>query len=307
MLNPHPGLPEFTYVKPASLDEACGFLVEHAGEARLISGGTDLLVRMRDKAFKPAYVVDIKGLEGTDVLAFDPKSGLKIGAAVPMNRVVAHPDVHKHYPLLAKAAKSVASYQLRNRATIVGNICNASPAGDTLGACLVLGGRLNIYGKDGERFEDLVTFFKGPGKTSLQPGEIVTSISFPLPEKGAKGTYLKLGRNKLSDLAIVGVTVYGFPDKMTESGFRIMVALASVAATPLMPPVVETVLSEKEITEDTIQEAANASMDACFPIDDVRGSARYRKEMVRNLTRNAITEVWGQLQSRTENRLEANR
>ncbi len=178
----------------------------------------------------------------------------------------------------------------------MGNICNASPAGDTLGACLVLGGRVRIYGKDGERFEDLVNFFKGPGKTTLQPGEIVTSVSFPLPEKGAKGTYIKLGRNKLSDLAIIGVTVYAFPDKMTESGFRFKVALASVAATPLMPPVVETVLSEKEITEDTILEAATATMDACSPIDDVRGSARYRKEMVRNLTRNAITDVWGQLQ-----------
>jgi carbon-monoxide dehydrogenase medium subunit len=297
MLNPHPGLPEFTYVKPASLDEACGFLAEHAGEARPISGGTDLLVRMRDKAFKPAYVVDIKGLAGTEVLAFDPQSGLKVGAAVPMNRVVAHPDVKKHYPLLAQAANSVASYQLRNRATIVGNICNASPAGDTLGACLVLGGRLHIHGTDGERFEDLVTFFKGPGKTSLKPGEIVTAISFPLPPKGAKGKYIKLGRNKLSDLAIIGVTAFGFPDKMTESGFRFKVALASVAATPLMPPVVEAVLADKKITEETIAEAAQAAMDACSPIDDVRGSARYRKEMVHNLTLSAIKDVWGQLQS----------
>ena len=101
----------------------------------------------------------------------------------------------------------------------------------------------------------------------------------------------------MSDLAIIGVTVYGFPDKMTESGFRFKVALASVAATPLMPPAAETVLAEKKITEDTILEAAQATMDACSPIDDVRGSARYRKDMVRNLTRNAITEVWGQLQS----------
>ncbi|MCD4671182.1 MAG: xanthine dehydrogenase family protein subunit M [Anaerolineaceae bacterium] len=297
MLNPHPGLPEFTYVKPASLDEACSFLAEHAGEARLISGGTDLLVRMRDKAYKPAYIVDIKGLDGTDVLTFDPKSGLKVGAAVPMNRMASHPDVQKYYPLLAKAANSVASYQIRNRATIVGNICNASPAGDTLGACLVLGGRLHIYGTDGERFEDLVNFFKGPGKTTLRPGEIVTAVSFPLPEKGAKGAYIKLGRNKLSDLAIVGVTAYGFPDKKTESGFRFIVALASVAATPLMPPAVETILAEKKITEETIAEAATAAMDACSPIDDVRGSATYRKDMVRNLTRNAISDVWGQLQS----------
>lgn len=297
MLNPHPGLPDFTYVKPASLDEACSFLVEHAGEARMISGGTDLLVRMRDKAFKPAFVVDIKGLAGTETLEFDPQVGLKIGAAVPMNRVIAHPDVQKQYPLLAEAANSVASYQLRNRATIIGNICNASPAGDTLGACLVLDGKLTIYGMNGERFEDLRNFFKGPGKTTLEPGEVVTAISIPLPPKGAKGKYIKLGRNKLSDLAIIGVTAYGFPDKMAESGFRIKVALASVSATPLMPPMVETILAEKTITEETIVEAARAAMDACSPIDDVRGSAIYRKEMVRNLSRNAIMDVWEQLQS----------
>ena len=297
MLNPHPGLPDFTYVKPASLDEACSFLAEHAGEARMISGGTDLLVRMRDKAFKPAYVVDIKGLAGTETLEFDPQVGLKIGAAVPMNRVIAHPDVQKQYPLLAEAANSVASYQLRNRATIIGNICNASPAGDTLGACLVLDGKLTIYGMNGERFEDLRNFFKGPGKTTLEPGEVVTAISIPLPPKGAKGKYIKLGRNKLSDLAIIGVTAYGFPDKMAESGFRIKVALASVSATPLMPPMVETILAEKMITEETIVEAACAAMDACSPIDDVRGSALYRKEMVRNLSRNAIMGVWEQLQS----------
>jgi carbon-monoxide dehydrogenase medium subunit len=119
MINPHPGLPELEYVKPASLAEASKFLAEHEGKARPFSGGTDCLVRLRDGVLKLDYMVDIKGLDGTREISFDSKKGLTIGAAVTMNRVASYPDVLKHYPNLAEAARSVASYQLRNRATII--------------------------------------------------------------------------------------------------------------------------------------------------------------------------------------------
>ena len=295
MINPHPGLPELEYVKPASLAEASKFLAEHEGEARPFSGGTDCFVRLRDGVLKLNYLVDVKNLDGTKELSFDPQKGLTIGAAVPMNRVASHPDVIKNYPNLVEAAWSVASYQLRNRATIIGNICNASPAGDTIGTCMVLDGVLKVHGLTGIRQIPLNSFFLGPGKTVLKPGDVVISITLPIPPKGFFGVYKKLGRNTIGDLSIVGVTVMGYPSKESPSGFRFRIALASVAPVPFEALKAEAVLSEKKITAESIAEAAQLAMDSVTPIDDVRGSARYRKYMVRNLTREAITEVWSKL------------
>ncbi len=292
MINPHPGLPEFDYIKPASLDEASRFLAQHPAEARPLLGGTDCFVRMRDGFWTPKFLVDVKHLDGMDRIEFDPTQGLTIGAAVNMNRVIASPEINKHYPLLAEAAHTVASYQLRTRATIVGNICNASPAGDTTGACIVLGAKLHVFNAKGQRTEWLHSFFTGPGKTVLQPGDIVTAISFPMPPSSCSGRYLKLGRNKVGDLAIVGVTALGYPDASVPSGFRFKIALASVAPVPLVPAKAEALLAEKEINEATIAEAAKLAMDACTPIDDVRGGARYRKYMVRNMTRQALSDIW---------------
>jgi len=290
-----PGLPEFDYVKLSSLTAASQFLAEHTGEARAFMGGTDVFVRMRDGFWKEKYLVDVKGLAEMNDITFDPTRGLTIGASVNMNRVIASPEVNEHYPVLAEAAHSVASYQLRTRATIVGNICNASPAGDTIGACLVLDGIVHIHGVDGEREELLRTFFTGPGQTILKAGDITTSITFPIPPEGYRAKYIKLGRNAIGDLAIVGVTALGYLDQGTPSGYRFRLALASVAPIPLIPTQAEVILAEKPISEATIAEAAKAAMDACTPIDDVRGSARYRKLMVRNLTRRAVTYVWEQI------------
>ncbi len=209
-----------------------------------------------------------------------------------MNKVIASPTVNAHYPLLAEAARTVASYQLRSRATIVGNLCNGSPAGDTTGACIVLGGILEVHGVNGLFHLPLTAFFKGPGKTALNPGDIVTAINFPLLPENSAGRYLKLGRNALGDLAIVGVTVFAYPDAKRPSGYTFKLALASVAPTPLVPTAAEAILANQPITAETIDQAANAAMNACTPISDTRGSARYRKQMVRNLTRQAVTEVW---------------
>jgi carbon-monoxide dehydrogenase medium subunit len=189
----------------------------------------------------------------------------------------------------------VASYQLRNRATIVGNICNASPAGDTTGASIVLDGSLTVHGAGGVRTESLKTFFLGPGKNVLKPGDIVTAITYPLPPKGWAGKYIKLGRNALSDLSIVGITVMGYPDESTKSGFRFHIALASVAPVPFVAKAAESILADKKISDAVLDEAAAVAMDGCTPIDDVRSSARYRKLMVRNLTRKALAEVWAKI------------
>ena len=295
MINPHPGLPELEYVKPATLAEACKFLEEHDGKAKPFSGGTDSFVRLRDGVIKLDYLVDIKGLEGTKELSFDPKKGLTIGAAVTMNQVAKHPDIIKYYPNLVAAVNSVASYQLRNRATIVGNICNASPAGDTIGTCMALDGVLNVTGIDGKRTIPLNAFFLAPGRTVLKAGDVVTSVTLPPPPAGMVGVYKKLGRNIISDLSIVGVAALGYPNSKSPSGYSFRIALASVAPVPYEALKAEAILSEKKITAETIALAADASMEAVTPIDDVRGSARYRKMMVRNLTREAITEVWQKL------------
>jgi CO/xanthine dehydrogenase FAD-binding subunit len=251
---------------------------------------------MRDGSIEPKFLVDVKNLNGTNNLHFDPESGLTVGAAINMNRVIASPELQETYPLLVEACRSVASYQLRTRATIVGNICNASPAGDTIGACMVLDGILHIHGTSGPSKEPLSTFFLGPGKTTLKPGDIVTAVSFPLPSKGCKGIYLKLGRNKLSDLSIVGVTVLGSPDPSLASGFYFRIVLASVAPVPLIAIDAEIYLTKRAITFESLKHAAHLASEASSPIDDVRGSARYRKLMVRNLTEMALIDVWKQLQ-----------
>jgi carbon-monoxide dehydrogenase medium subunit len=293
--NTHPTLPEFDYIKPVTLSEASEFLFQHANNARPFLGGTDIFVRMRDGFIKPEFLVDIKHLDGTSEFNFDPQKGLTIGATVNMNQVIRSPDVQEHYPLLVDACRSVASYQLRNRATIVGNICNASPAGDTIGACIALDGMLHIFSIAGSRLEPINEFFLGPGKTTLKSGDIVTAISFPLPPQGCVGAYYKLGRNKSGDLSIVGITVLGNPDSKNPSGFRFRIVLASVAPVPLIVSLAETFLATHNVNPETIHQAACITSEASHPIDDVQGSARYRKEMVKYFTENLLSEVWKKL------------
>ncbi|MGW8251588.1 MAG: FAD binding domain-containing protein [Anaerolineales bacterium] len=296
-IDAHPELPEFDYIRPASLAEASQFLAQHRGEARPLLGGTDIFVRMRDGFWRDKYLVDVKGLNGTAELRFDPIEGLTLGAGVNMNRVIASPDIQRYYPLLAQACRTVASYQLRTRATVVGNICNASPAGDTIGACLALDGVLKVYGVDGFRELPLAAFFLGPGKTTLQPGDIVTGIHFPIPPDGSAGTYIKLGRNTWSDLSIVGVTAYGYPDSLVPSGYRFRIVLASVAPVPLVVTAAQDHLASNPVSSQAFEQAARLAQDACTPIDDVRGSARYRKAMAYNLTQKALEQVWRTIES----------
>lgn len=295
-IDAHPELPEFDYLRPATLLEASRFLAQHPAEARPLSGGTDIFVRMRDGFWHDKFLVDVKNLDGTGELGFDPASGLTLGAAVNMNRVIASPQVQEHYPLLAEACRTVASYQLRTRATVVGNICNASPAGDTIGACIAYGGILHIHGVEGYRQAPLDTFFLGPGKTILQPGDIVTAIHFPLPPSGCAGTYIKLGRNTWSDLSIVGLTALGYPDSTANSGYRFRIVMASVAPTPLVAVASQDFLAQNPPSPQTFKEAARLAQEACNPIDDVRGSARYRKAMVRNLTEKALNKVYSMIE-----------
>jgi CO/xanthine dehydrogenase FAD-binding subunit len=292
---PSPGLTEFDYVKPTSLAEASRLLAEHSDEACPFMGGTDAFVRIRDGFISPQIVVDVKHLPGMRDIRYDERTGLMIGAAATMNKVAHHPEINDHYPLLAEAANSVASYQVRNRATIGGNLCNGSPAADTAPATLVLEGRIALYGPDGEREVLAEEFFLGPSKTAVQAGELMTAIRFPVPPAGSGGRYLKLGRNKIGDLSIAGVAIFGFPDAVAPSGYRFRIGLASVAPVPLRALAAEEVLAANSPGEETFTLAAEKAMEAAAPIDDVRASAAYRKAMVRNLTLRGLRDVWEQL------------
>ncbi len=288
---PSPGLPSFDYVRPCSATEVSRLLLESNGRARLLMGGTDLFVRMRDGVIAPQLVVDLKHLPGLRRIEFIPGRGLIVGAAVSMNALARHPAVVRHYPLLVQALNSVASYQLRTRATMGGNLCNASPAADTAPAALVLEANLILSGPLGERCLPAGEFFLGPGQSALEPGEFLSRVEIPEPPPGATGHYLKLGRNALGDLAIVGAAAFRFLDPLAPSGYCFRLALASVAPTPIRVPAAEKILSESGLTPEAIDAAGGAAMDTARPIDDIRASAAYRKAMVGALTRRALQRI----------------
>ncbi len=283
MNQPHPRLPEFKYIQPKSSKEAVDFLDKHVDQSRPYAGGTDCFIQVRDKRIHPQYLVDLKSIEGFRKIRFDLEKGLTIGAAVRLNEIINHPKVLGYYPVLIEAAREVGGYQLRNRATLVGNLCNASPCGDTIGPCLTYRSKAHIVGPDGRREVDLKDFFEGPGKTCLRSGEIVESISFPIPQPGAEGTYQSIGRNKLGDLAIAAVTVLGYEKKNFSSGYEFLLTLTAVAPTVIFADLAQDILKRQPITHGTLEQAASACSKACKPIDDIRGSAHYRRDMIQML------------------------
>jgi carbon-monoxide dehydrogenase medium subunit len=261
-----------------------------AKDVWLMMGGTDLLPQMRDGVVRPKIVVDLKGLPGIHQVTLDA-GGLTIGAAATMNQVARDPDVLAHFPALAQAANSVASFQIRNRATIGGNLCNASPCADTSPAVLAYEGEMIVSGAGRSHFLPVDEFFVVPGKTALDSNEFLEAIRFPYPPSGGAGVYHKLGRNKRGDLAVVGVAVTGWPDPSTRSGFRFRIALGSVAPTPLRVPAAEEILADEPFGEVSVTAAADKAMAAASPISDVRAGASYQTKMVRTLVIRAIREV----------------
>jgi CO/xanthine dehydrogenase FAD-binding subunit len=289
-----PGLPEFKYVRALLPDEAVGFLQDHGQSARPLMGGTDLFANMRDGKLRASILVDIKGLPGIRYIVYDPQAGLTVGAAVTMNELASHPGVLAHYPLLAQAAEAVASYQIRNRATIGGNLCNASPCADTAPAVLALEAEFVLYGPQGERTVAASDFFIGPGKTVLQPGELMMTICFPPPPARAAACYLKLGRCRSGDLSVVSVAVLGLAAG-AGGGYRFRIGLGSVAPTPIRAAEAESFLAANPPGEEAFDAAAERAMAVASPITDVRATAEYQKAMVRVLTRRGLRDVWARL------------
>jgi len=290
-----PGLPSFDYVRAASADDACRLLQEDGVGVKLMAGGTDLFPRMRNELLCPKLVVDVKGIPGLREIAFDARGGLTIGAAVSLNRLAVDASVQSHFPLLAEAANSVASYQLRNRATLGGNLCNGSPAADMAPAALCLDAEVVLYSLAGLRTLRVRDLFVGPGTTAMAAGELMLAVRFPIPEVGGRGRYAKLGRNRAGDLAIVGVAVYGWPDQSCAAGCSFRIGLASVAPTPLRARSAEEVLAQDLLTPHRLKAAADAAAESTSPIDDMRASAAYRKDMVRNLVLRSLQDLTAQM------------
>ncbi len=197
----------FDYIIPKDHAEASALLAQGIGVVRAFMGGTDLLIRIRGGFVRPERVVDLKHLPGIRAIEQGPDGWLVIGAACTMNQVAGHPTVQAHYDLLAQACNSVASYQLRNRATLGGNICNASPAADTAPALYCLDAVVEIFGPHGSRRVPVAEFFVGPGKSALKPGEFVTAIHLPPAPAQNAAAFNKLGRTKIGDISMVSVAV----------------------------------------------------------------------------------------------------
>ena len=289
----------FDYVIPKDLAEASALLAGGNGAARPFQGGTDFLIRARGGFIKPERVVDLKGLPGMREIRAGEAGWLIIGAACTMNQVAAHPAVLAHYDLLAQACNAVASYQLRNRATVGGNICNASPAADAAPALFCLDAVAEIFGPDGSRRVPIADFFVRPGKTVLGAGEFLTSIHLPSPKKGAAGVFSKLGRTRIGDISTVSVAVYCWPED--EKGPSSLVdhrhwaiALGAVGPTPLRAPEAEAALAA-DTSPEGVRRAAELAAAAARPIDDIRASAAYRRAMIAVLTRRGIEVVLADL------------
>lgn len=278
----------FEYFEPQTMDEAVALLARYGTRAQALAGGTDLLVELKEQLRRAECVVNIKRIPGIDGLSFDAQAGLRIGALTTAREVEVSPLILEKYPSLAQAARELGSIQVRNRATIVGNVCRASPSADTLPPLIADGAEVAIRGAQGERRTLLEAFFTGPGKTVLAPGELVTELRLPAPRGRTGKVYLKHGRRKAMELATVGVAV-----TLTRDDVKIV--LGAVAPTPIRARRAEEEIRGK-MAPAAIERAAQAAADESRPISNVRASADYRREMVQVLTRRALEQAWKAIQ-----------
>ncbi len=272
----------YDYVKCNDLRLACQEL-EEGEQVYLLAGGTDLIVGMRGGKFSAKTLVDIKDVPELKVLEEDDR-GITVGAAVTLNQAVVFAPIRDNLPILAEGCHSVGSYSIRNRATMAGNICNASPAADTAAPLYCLDALVNINSSEGSRSIPIKDFFTGPGKTVLTKGELVQSILIPRPYPEGKGVYLKASRTGSVDLATVGVAVQRW-------GEEIKIAIGAVAATPVRAFSVEKAINEKG--EKNYADAARLVLDDISPITDLRGSREYRYHMVEVLVRRGLEQTLG--------------
>jgi CO/xanthine dehydrogenase FAD-binding subunit len=267
------------------LEEAWEAAAQYPGEARYLAGGTDLLVQLKKGNLRPPLLISLKRvhhLSGVTVVG----DWVHIGALTPVEDLARSEVLKRRSPLLPLAAAQLGSRQIRNMATLGGNLCNASPAGDLSTALLCLETELKVEGPRGARSGKLLDFFKGPGRTSLSPGEVMTGILIPSAEKGWVWSYRKLGVRRAMEIGIVNVAL-GL--KLEEGVCReARIALGSVAPTPIRARRAEKRMEGRPLVPELIEEVCELSAQESDPIDDLRASRAYRMEMVGNLVRSGL-------------------
>ena len=282
-------LPKFEYLQPADLNEALDFLERYRGEAKLIAGGTDILSAMKKRQLTPKYLISLNQIPQLDYISFE-NGFLKIGSRCTIRAIEVHPVIREQWGILAQAAKSIGSVQIRNLGTVGGNICNAAPSADTAPSLIALGSKVVLVSKTGERIIPLEEFFEGPGMTNLQEFEILKEIQVPKPPPQSGGVYMKYSRRKAVDLAIVGVAGVITINRESNYCTDARIVLGAVAPIPLRIRKAEEALTNRIIDDDILEEAAQIAMDESRPICDVRSSMEYRKEMVKVFTRRVLKE-----------------
>ena len=282
---------DFTYVTAESVDEVIKLLAEKGDMARVLSGGTDLLVALREGRRKADLVVDVKRLKETSEMSYDAQQGLTLGAAVPCHRMYDDKALSKNYPGLIDAAGLIGGVQIQGRASMGGNLCNASPAADSIPALIAHSALCNVAGPNGRRQIAVEDFCIAPGRNALQNGEFLVSLQIPSPKAGFGASYLRfIPRNEM-DIAVVGV---GASVQLDESRSKIVsarIALGAVAPKPLFIPAAGESLAGKAISDAAIEEAARIAQAAATPITDMRGTAEYRKHLAAVLTRRALQKA----------------
>lgn len=277
----------FSYAAPTSLGEALTLLAGAQGNARVLAGGTDLIVNMRVGRRKPGLVVDGKRIPELNELSLNA-NGLTLGAAVSCRRAYEHAEVAKRYPALVDSMSLIGSVHIQGRATVGGNLCNAAPSGDAIPTLIALGAVGRVLGPNGTREVPVEEFCMAPGKTCLADDELLVSVFIPAPTANSGAHYLRfIPRNEM-DIAIAGAGVSVVLDAAKQNFVSARIALASVGPTPIFAREAGALLAGKPINEDSIQLAAESAQAVAKPITDMRGTIEQRKHLVKVLTARAL-------------------
>ena len=274
------------YAAPTSIKETVGLLAQRGDKARLLAGGTDLLVQLRTGRLQPDLVVDVKGIPELNEVAYDSHTGLMVGAAVPCYKIYTNQAVASAYPGLIDAVSLIGGIQIQGRASLGGNLCNAAPSGDAIPVMIALGATARITGTNGTREVAVEEFCMGPGQNILQRGEMLTSVHFPPPVPNSGAHYMRfIPRNEM-DIAVAGAGVSVVLEDGVFKSAR--VSLASVAPTPLFVKDAGNALTGRPVDDESIRLASGIARDAAKPITDMRGTVEYRKHLCEVLTRRAL-------------------
>ncbi|MBL7225557.1 MAG: xanthine dehydrogenase family protein subunit M [Desulfobacteraceae bacterium] len=282
----------FEYHGAASLNDALRQLAEYGPAAKVLAGGTDLVLAMKHKTILPRVVVSLHGVQELDFVQ-EQDSSIRIGALTTHADLAVNTILKNCFPILCEAVDLIGSWQIRNVATIGGNLCNASPAADSAVPLLALDGRLVIADMEGDREILLSSFFTGPGETTLKPDQLLKEIVIEKPKNPSAGCYLKLMRKKAVDLALIGVAFQAETDQANERLAQVAIGLGGVAPTPIRASEAEAILTGLSYTNALkgLPEAARAAVAATRPISDVRASADYRRAMIEVYVRQAGEKV----------------